>query len=180
MPISLTVFSQLFLPPPLHAASLWISLYSLWTYIVLLGGTSTTTFLLNIAYQFVCGILEDLENKIRHLLRQNLLPSIASQMQSFMGVFAQVSQYFLWPINYLGTQHQSWLKRQFKMKKTVKKETAFFTGQSQSFSFFARPSHCCEMQTQLPPNEAPKQTTSSLDLSCRELIREAFIRAVRV
>ena len=67
MPISLTVFSQLFLPPPLHAASLWISLYSLWTYIVLLGGTSTPTFLLNMAYQFVCGILEDLENKIRHL-----------------------------------------------------------------------------------------------------------------
>ena len=67
MPISLTVFSQLFLPPPLHTASLWISLYSLWTYIVLLGGTSTPTFLLNMAYQFVCGILEDLENKIRHL-----------------------------------------------------------------------------------------------------------------
>lgn len=67
MPISLTVFSQLFLPPPLHATSLWISLYSLWTYIVLLGGTSTPTFLLNMAYQFVCGILEDLENKIRHL-----------------------------------------------------------------------------------------------------------------
>ena len=67
MPISLTVFSQLFLPPPLHAASLWISLYSLLTYIVLLGGTSTPTFLLNMAYQFVCGILEDLENKIRHL-----------------------------------------------------------------------------------------------------------------
>ena len=44
---------------------------------------------------------------------------------------------FLWPINYLGTQHQSWPKRQFKMKKTVKK-TAFFTGQSQSFRFFAR------------------------------------------
>ena len=67
MPISLTVFSQLFLLPPLHAASLWISLYSLWTYIVLLGGTSTPTFLLNMAYQFVCGILEDLENKICHL-----------------------------------------------------------------------------------------------------------------
>ena len=29
---------------------------------------------------------------------------------------------FLWPINYLGTQHQSWPKRQFKMKKTVKKQ----------------------------------------------------------
>ena len=103
-------------------------------------------------------------------------------VESFMGVFAQVSQYFLWPINYLGTQHQSWLKRQFKMKKTVKKKkkTAFFTGQSQSFSFFARPSHCCEMQTQLPPNEAPKQTTSSLDRTCRELSREPFIRAVRV
>ena len=86
---------------------------------------------------------------------------------------------FLWPINYLGTQHQSWLKRQFKMKKTVKK-TAFFTGQSQSFSFFARPSHCCEMQTQLPQNEVPKQTTSSLDRSGRELSREPFIRAVRV
>ena len=41
--------------------------------------------------------------------------------------------------------------------KTRRKETAFFTSQSQSFSFFARPSHCCEMQTQLPQNEAPKQ-----------------------
>ena len=87
---------------------------------------------------------------------------------------------FLWPINYLGTQHQSWLKRQFKMKKTVKKRTAFFTGQRQSFSFFARPSHCCEMQTQLPQNEAPKQTTSSLDRSGRELSHEPFIRAVLV
>ena len=86
---------------------------------------------------------------------------------------------FLWPINYLGTQHQSWLKRQFKMKKTVKK-TAFFTGQSHSFSFFACPSHSCELQTQLPQNEAPKQTTSSLDRSGHELSREPFIRAVRV
>ena len=86
---------------------------------------------------------------------------------------------FLWPINYLGTQHQSWPKRQFKMKKTEKK-TAFFTGQSQSFSFSARPSHCCEMQTQLPQNEAPKQTTSSFYRSGRELSRERFIRAVRV
>ena len=66
MPISLTIFSQLFLPPP---ASLWISLYSLWTHMFLLGGTSTPTFLLNMAYRFVCTILEDLENKIRHLWR---------------------------------------------------------------------------------------------------------------
>ena len=86
---------------------------------------------------------------------------------------------FLWPINYLGTQHQSWPKRQFKMKKAVKK-TAFFTGQSHSFSFFACPSHSCELQTQLPQNEAPKQTTSSLDRSGHELSREPFIRAVRV
>ena len=86
---------------------------------------------------------------------------------------------FLWPVNYLGTQHQSWRKRQFKMKKTVKK-TAFFTGQSHSFSFFACPSHSCELQTQLPQNEAPKQTTSSLDRSGHELSREPFIRAVRV
>ena len=76
---------------------------------------------------------------------------------------------------------QSWPKRQFKLKwKRQWKKTAFFTGQSQSFSFFARPSHCCEMQTQLPQNEAPNQTTSSLDRSGRELSREPFIRAVRV
>ena len=76
---------------------------------------------------------------------------------------------------------QSWPKRQFKLKwKRQWKKTAFFTGQSQSFSFFARPSHCCEMQTQLPQNEAPKQTTSSLDRSGHELSREPFIRAVRV
>ena len=78
-------------------------------------------------------------------------------------------------------KNQSWPKRQFKLKwKRQWKKTAFFTGQSQSFSFFARPSHCCEMQTQLPQNEAPKQTTSSLDRSGRELSREPFIRAVRV
>ena len=76
---------------------------------------------------------------------------------------------------------QSWPKRQFKLKwKRQWKKTAFFTGQSQSFSFFARPSHCCEMQTQLPQNEAPNQTTSSLDRAGRELSREPFIRAVRV
>ena len=86
---------------------------------------------------------------------------------------------FLWPINYLGTQQQSWPKKQFKMKKIVKK-TAFFMGQSQSFSFFARPSHCCEMQIQLPQNEEPKQTTLSLDWSGRELICEPFIQAVCV
>ena len=67
-----------------------------------------------------------------------------------------------------------------KWKRQWKKKTAFFTGQRQSFSFFARPSHCCEMQTQLPQNEAPKQTTSSLDRSGRELSREPFIRAVLV
>ena len=53
-------------------------------------------------------------------------------------------------------------------------------GQSQSFSFFARPSHCCEMQIQLPQNEEPKQTTLSLDWSGRELSCEPFIQAVRV
>ena len=31
--------------------------------------------------------------------------------------------------------------------KDSEKKTALFTGQSQSFSFFARQSHCCEMQT---------------------------------
>ena len=100
-------------------------------------------------------------------------------VESFRG-FSHTFPNFLWPINYLGTQHQSWLKRQFKMKRTVKKKTAFFTGQSQSFSFFARPSHCWEMQTQLPQNEAPKQTTSSLDRFGCELSREPFIRAVCV
>lgn len=77
MPVSLTVFSQLFLPPSLPPAHELVS--SLWTYIVLLGGTSTPTFLLNMAYQFVCAILQDLENEIRHLWRQNLSQSIASQ-----------------------------------------------------------------------------------------------------
>ena len=77
MPTSLTVFSQLFLPPPLPPVHELVS--SLWTYIVLLGGTFPPTFLLNMEYQFVCAILEDLENKIRHLWRQNLHQSITSQ-----------------------------------------------------------------------------------------------------
>ena len=37
-------------------------------------------------------------------------------------------------------------------------------------SHFARSIHCCKLR------EVPKQTTSSLDLSCRELSRELFIR----
>ena len=100
-------------------------------------------------------------------------------LSNLLSGFSHKFPNFLWPISYLGTQHQSWPKRQFKMKKTVKK-TAFFTGQSHSFSFFACPSHSCELQTQLPQNEAPKQTTSSLDRSGHELSREPFIRAVRV
>ena len=37
-------------------------------------------------------------------------------------------------------------------------------------SHFARTIHCCKLR------EVPKQTTSSSDLSCRELSRELFIR----
>ena len=106
-------------------------------------------------------------------------PACLKSLSNLSSGFSHKFPNFLWPINYLGTQHQSWPKRQFKMKKTVKK-TAFFTGQSHSFSFFACPSHSCELQTQLPQNEAPKQTTSSLDRSGHELSREPFIPAVRV
>ena len=106
-------------------------------------------------------------------------PACLKSLSNLSSRFSHKFPNFLWPINYLGTQHQSWPKRQFKMKKTVKK-TAFFTGQSHSFSFFACPSHSCELQTQLPQNEVPKQTTSSLDRSGHELSREPFIRAVRV
>ena len=106
-------------------------------------------------------------------------PACLKSLSNLSSGFSHKFPNFLWPINYLGTQHQSWPKRQFKMKKAVKK-TAFFTGQSHSFSFFACPSHSCELQTQLPQNEAPKQTTSSLDRSGHELSREPFIRAVRV
>ena len=102
-------------------------------------------------------------------------------LSNLLSGFSHKFPNFLWPINYLEPNNQSCPKRQFKLKwKRQWKKTAFFTGQSQSFSFFARPSHCCEMQTQLPQNEAPKQTTSSLDRSGRELSREPFIRAVRV
>ena len=73
-------------------------------------------------------------------------------VESFVG-FSHKFPNFLWSINYLGIQHQSWPKKQFKMKKDSEKKTALFTGQSQSFSIFARPSHCYEMQTQLPQNE---------------------------
>ena len=105
-------------------------------------------------------------------------PRNGSLLNLLLG-FSHKSPNFLWPINYLGTQQQSWPKKQFKMKKIVKK-TAFFMGQSQSFSFFARPSHCCEMQIQLPQNKEPKQTTLSLDWSGRELSCEPFLQAVRV
>ena len=102
-------------------------------------------------------------------------------LSNLLSGFSHKFPNFLWPINYLEPNNQSSPKRQFKLKwKRQWKKTAFFTGQSQSFSFFARPSHCCKMQTQLPQNEAPNQTTSSLDRSGRELSREPFIRAVRV
>ena len=42
---------------------------------------------------------------------------------------------FLWPINYLGTQHQSWLKRQFKMKRTVKKKQRFLRAKASRLAF---------------------------------------------
>ena len=70
-------------------------------------------------------------------------------LSNLLSGFSHKFPNFLWPISYLGTQHQSWPKRQFKMKKTVKK-TAFFTGQSQSFSFFARPSHCWRWKRNYP------------------------------
>ena len=55
-------------------------------------------------------------------------------------------------------------KRHCKMKK---KKTVKNT------AFLAPSSHCCnnEFQTQLPQNEEPKQTTSSLERSGRELSR---------
>ena len=49
-----------------------------------------------------------------------------------------------------------------------------FPDQSQSFRFFARSRQCSKLR------KAPKQTTSSLDWSGRELSPELFIRTVRV
>ena len=66
-------------------------------------------------------------------------------VESFVGAIF-FDQLITWEPN-----NQSWPKRQFKSKwKRQWKKTAFFTGQSQSFSFFARPSHCCEMKRNYP------------------------------
>ena len=43
-------------------------------------------------------------------------------LSNLLSGFSHKFPNFLWPISYLGTQHQSWPKRQFKMKKTVKKQ----------------------------------------------------------
>ena len=45
---------------------------------------------------------------------------------NFLLGFSHKSPNFLWPINYLGTQHQSWPKKQLKMKKIVKKNSVFY------------------------------------------------------
>ena len=49
-------------------------------------------------------------------------PACLKSLSNLSSGFSHKFPNFLWPINYLGTQHQSWPKRQFKMKKTVKKQ----------------------------------------------------------
>ena len=71
-----------------------------------------------------------------HLKKRNVSGAADEKLILLM----QRTANFLWQIiNYLRTQHQSWPKRQFKMKRAMRNvSTAFFGGQSQSFSFFDR------------------------------------------
>ena len=56
-------------------------------------------------------------------------------LSNLLSGFSHKFPSFLWPINYLGTQHQSWPKRQFKMKKKVKKKQRFLRAKASRLAF---------------------------------------------
>ena len=56
-------------------------------------------------------------------------------LSNLLSGFSHKFPNFLWPISYLGTQHQSWPKRQFKMKKTVKKKQRFLRAKASRLAF---------------------------------------------
>ena len=67
--------------------------------------------------------------------RDSWFMSLKGSLSNLSSGFSHKFPNFLWPVNYQLIKHQSWPKRQFKMKKTVKKNQRFLRAKASRLAF---------------------------------------------